>query len=232
MKILAIECSHYVAGVAVKNGDLLVERVNDNWQKTAEAIVPLMVSVMLDSGLVPAELDGIVVSAGPGSFTALRIGMSVAKGVAFGAGRPLVPVSTMLSMGVAAFSHTDALYVVPVIPSRLGEYYYTVYRRSSAKGVPEEVDSARCLSVELFARLAPFSGEFVIAGRNIDELVRQDGQLAPFCIEASFFTAASLLTLVGNELEGGFSGALAEAVPDYRQQFVPARKTRPGTSKI
>jgi tRNA threonylcarbamoyladenosine biosynthesis protein TsaB len=230
MKILAIECSHYVAGVALRNGNRIVERVNDNWQKTAEAIVPLVASVMKEAGLRPMELDVIAVSAGPGSFTALRIGMSVAKGIAYGAGRPLIPVSTMLSMAVSAFSHTEAAYVVPVIPSRPGEYHYAVYRRSSAAGMPEEVENARCLAVELFARIEPFAGEFVIVGRNIGELARQDDSLAPYCVEASFFTASSLFSLVGAAPVGGFSGALTEAVPDYRQQFVPALKQPSGGS--
>ena len=224
MKILAIECTHQLACVAVKNGSRLVERVNEEWQKTAEAIVPLVKQVMSEAGLRPTDLDGVAVSSGPGSFTALRIGMSAAKGIAFGAGRPLVAVPTLPAMAAAAVAHTGSTHIVPVIPSRPGEYFYSIYHRDGGDGVPRELESSRCQAAELAGHLEKLAGEFVIVGRSIAELALHDAALAPFCIEASFFTAASLLDYAEKALAEGVDGMLAEAVPDYRQQFVPGQQ--------
>ncbi|NTU59247.1 MAG: tRNA (adenosine(37)-N6)-threonylcarbamoyltransferase complex dimerization subunit type 1 TsaB [Chlorobiaceae bacterium] len=224
MKILAIECTHQLTCVAVKNGSIVVERNNEEWQKTAEAIVPLVIQAMSDAGVTPVELDGIAVSSGPGSFTALRIGMSAAKGIAFGAGRPLVPVPTMQAMADSACSHTASKYLVTVIPSRPGEYFYSVFSRDGGNGMPKELESSRCLAIELSGRLDGIAGEFVLTGRAIEELAGYSAALAPYGVEASFFNAASLLPYAEKALADGVDGILAEAVPDYRQQFVPGQQ--------
>jgi tRNA threonylcarbamoyladenosine biosynthesis protein TsaB len=224
MRILAIECTHLVAGVAVRNEGAVVVRMHDEWQKTAEAIMPMIAEGMEDAGLVPAELDGVAVSSGPGSFTALRIGMSAAKGIAYGAGIPLLPVPTMQAMAEAALPHTEAARLVPVILSRSDEYYYAVFRRSPSSALTEELDIARCRAGELGTLLERFDGGYAVIGRGIDGLVRQAPALGPRCIEADFFTAASLLPLAAKSFGNGFSSGSSRAVPDYRQMFVPGVK--------
>jgi tRNA threonylcarbamoyladenosine biosynthesis protein TsaB len=225
MKILAIECTHQVACVAVNNGSAVFEGVNGDWQKSAEAIVPLVMQVMNEAGVSPAELDGVAVSAGPGSFTALRIGMSAAKGIAYGAGCPLAPVSTLLAMAVSACFQTDSRCIVPVIPSRAGEFFYAVYSRSAAgSGVFTEVVNGRCMAVDLAARLEPFDGDVAIPVRDVAGLVSYASELAAFCVEATLFSAATLLPMAEADLARGPAAELRDASPDYRQIFVPLQK--------
>ena len=225
MKILAIECTHQVACVAVRNGNSTVGRLNGEWQKTAEVIVPLAMQAMLAAGLAPAELDGVAVSSGPGSFTALRIGMSAAKGVAYGAGCPLVPVPTMLAMAAASCSHTEAGHIVPVIPSRPGEYFYSIFRRGGdAPGLLEELGQGRCMAAELSGLLAPFSGDIALPARDIAAVATHAPGLAGFVLDAGFFTAESLLPMAESALRNGSAATAAEASPDYRQIFVPLQK--------
>ncbi|NTW52436.1 MAG: tRNA (adenosine(37)-N6)-threonylcarbamoyltransferase complex dimerization subunit type 1 TsaB [Chlorobiaceae bacterium] len=224
MKILAIECTHHIACVAVNNGSELVERFNHDWQKTTELIVPLVMDAMNAAGVRPDQLDGIAVSSGPGSFTALRIGMSAAKGIAFGAGRPLFTVPTMQAMAAAARPQSSSPHIVTLIPSRPGEYYYSIYRSDGSEGKLTEIESSRTMVADLPGRLEALAGEFVIVGRGLDELAGHDASLAPYCIEASFFTAASLLPYAEKALSDGVDGMLAEVVPDYRQQFVSGQQ--------
>ena len=84
MNILAIECTHEALSAAVLSAGIVTEAVSADWKKAAESLVPLVEQVMTRSGLNRQELEGIAISSGPGSFTALRIGMSVAKGIAYG----------------------------------------------------------------------------------------------------------------------------------------------------
>lgn len=221
MKILAIECTHRIACVAVKNGGTLVEECVGEWQKTAEAIVPLVGRVMDASGLRPQELDCVAVSSGPGSFTALRIGMSAAKGIAYGAGCPLVPVPTLTAMAVAASRHVGAEHLVPVVPSRPGEYFYAVFRRLKGSGALEELVSSRCMSGELEGRLGPFLASAAVVGRDVALLAEAAESLAPNCLEASFFTAASLLPDAEHAVREARYAGVQEVMPDYRQIFVP-----------
>ena len=81
MNILSIECTHAALSAAVKKGQVIIEQQSADWRKAAEALVPLVEEVMAKSGLEKRELDCIAISSGPGSFTSLRIGMSVAKGM-------------------------------------------------------------------------------------------------------------------------------------------------------
>ena len=125
MNILAIECTHAALSVAVMHASVAAEVKSTDWKKAAESLVPLIEEVMAESALDLKLLDCIAISSGPGSFTALRIGMAVAKGVACGLGIPLVPVPTMPAM--AASLQAEAGSVMAVIPSRKGEYYYAAY---------------------------------------------------------------------------------------------------------
>ncbi|AAM71387.1 MAG TPA: tRNA (adenosine(37)-N6)-threonylcarbamoyltransferase complex dimerization subunit type 1 TsaB [Chlorobaculum sp.] len=222
MKILAIECTHGFASAAASNGERMVERRLAEWQKTAESLVPLVMQVMDEAGLTAAELDGVAVSSGPGSFTALRIGLSVAKGIAFGADLPLVPVPTLLAMADAAAKHTATKYIVPVIPSRAGEYFYSMFALKD--GALSEIESSRCLVSELPERIAVLTGSLVMVSRPVDLLAEQAPSLAPYLFDASFFSAATLLSHACKSLAEGAAGTATGTLPDYRQAFVPAQR--------
>jgi tRNA threonylcarbamoyladenosine biosynthesis protein TsaB len=219
MKILAIECTHGFASAAVSNGGRVVERRLADWQKTAESLVPLVMQTMEAAGMIVAELDGIAVSSGPGSFTALRIGLSVAKGIAFGAGLPLVPVPTLRAMAEAATEHVASTRIVSVIPSRAGEYFYSIFVVEN--GILSEIESSRCLVVELPARLAELNGNFAIVSRSSEMLAEEAPSLAPHLVDASTFSAASLFGQAEKTLAEGGAGTAAGTVPDYQQAFTP-----------
>jgi len=222
MKILAIECTHGFASVAVSNGGRVVERRLADWQKTAESLVPLVMQTMEAAEMTVTELDGVAVSSGPGSFTALRIGLSVAKGIAFGAGLPLVPVPTLRAMAEAATAHVASRFVVPVIQSRPGEYFYSIF--SVEDGAFTEIESSRCLVSELTERLAAFADSLAMVSRSADTLASEAPSLATYLIDASFFRAASLIGHAEKALAEGVAGTAAGTAPDYRQAFTPVQR--------
>ena len=222
MKILAIECTHGFASAAVSNGGRVVERRLADWQKTAESLVPLVMQTMEAAGVTVTELDGVAVSSGPGSFTALRIGLSVAKGIAFGAGLPLVPVPTLLAMAAAASEHLASTRIVPVIPSRAGEYFYSIF--AVENGILSEIESSRCLVAELPARLADLSGNFAIVSRSSEMLAEEAPSLATRLADFSSFSAASLLRHARKALAEGLGESASGTVPDYRQAFTPVQR--------
>lgn len=221
MKILAIECTHGFASVAVGNRDSHIEHRLPDWQKTAEALVPLIARVMDEAGLSPSGLDGVAVSSGPGSFTALRIGMSVAKGIACGADCPLVPVPTMQAMAQSVMHSDFPSCIVTLVPSRAGEYFCSVF--SAETGSPVETESFRSPVVELLPRLLSLDRAFIIAARSIGLLATEAPSLSPYLCEASSFSASSLLLPAEQVLSSGLCGTAYAVVPDYRQAFEPVR---------
>ena len=101
MKLLAIDSSGLVATVALLDGDILVGEYTIHNKKThSQTLMPMISEMLSMAEVTPEELDAIAVSEGPGSFTGLRIGASVAKGLAWTLQIPIVPVSSL--MGLAA----------------------------------------------------------------------------------------------------------------------------------
>src|SRR2546428_12424490 len=96
MRVLALDTTTRAGSVAIVNdGDVLVERLGDPERSHAERL-PTDILIALDaSGLAMSDIDIFAVSAGPGSFTGLRIGIATIQGLAFVNRRRVVPVSAL-----------------------------------------------------------------------------------------------------------------------------------------
>lgn len=132
--ILNIETSTAVCSVALSSEGQIVDH-HENYDGLNHAT---LLSQFIDDMLNTAKrkempLDAIAVSIGPGSYTGLRIGLSQAKGLAFGLDLPLIGVNTLQLLTVTAmfqeFFDDDTLYV-PMIDARRMEVYTAVYNNS------------------------------------------------------------------------------------------------------
>ena len=90
-------------------------------------------AALVEAGITVAELDGIAVTVGPGSFTGLRIGFATAQGLAFGAQLPVIPVSTLQVMAQTyKRKHNDndqhSGIVMPLLDARMGEFNCGAYQ--------------------------------------------------------------------------------------------------------
>ncbi|MCU0361787.1 MAG: tRNA (adenosine(37)-N6)-threonylcarbamoyltransferase complex dimerization subunit type 1 TsaB [Bacteroidales bacterium] len=111
-----------------------VSELGSSESKSHASRLTLMVGQLLhENGISAADLDAVAVSRGPGSYTGLRIGVSAAKGIAFGASLKLIAVDTTLSMfnGIAAKAANDfpgrKLLFCPMLDARRMEVYYALY---------------------------------------------------------------------------------------------------------
>ncbi len=215
MNILSIECTHAALSAAVKKDDLITELKSADWRKAAEALVPLIEAVMAKSALEKCDLDGIAISSGPGSFTSLRIGMSIAKGIAYGIGIPLIAVPTMPAMAASFLSEKGK--VMAVIQARKGEYYFAVYSSEElSSGVwHDEVKRGSASDVAAAAQGA------VVVGRQLDELQSSLAACGSAYAEADFFSASSLFPAAERLYGTADAAGLDNVVPDYRQMFIP-----------
>ena len=95
-KILCIETSASALSVCLaEDGRILADRVCTEPRQQAALTAPLVKEVLSAAGVTVKDCDAVCVSAGPGSYTGLRVGASTAKGLAFGAGIPLLAVGTL-----------------------------------------------------------------------------------------------------------------------------------------
>lgn len=132
MKILAVEASGSVAGVALTEDNILRAEFTLNYKMThSQTIMPLINEVKQYLNLDLKSVDYIACSAGPGSFTGLRIGAATAKGIAMGIKKPIVPVSTLAGLAYNVYM-TDAL-ICPVIDARRDQVYTAFYEWKDGK---------------------------------------------------------------------------------------------------
>jgi tRNA threonylcarbamoyladenosine biosynthesis protein TsaB len=102
------------------------------------------------------QLDGIAVSIGPGSFTGLRIGLSVAKGLSFASGKRIVPVPTLRALAQRVVDQgivRTGEYILPALDARRDEVYCELFRAED--GFAQSVSDPRDVSVSVLLKDAP-----------------------------------------------------------------------------
>jgi tRNA threonylcarbamoyladenosine biosynthesis protein TsaB len=132
MRVLGIETSATMGGFAVLDEDrLIAELVADITGRHVERGVEMMEEVLKSAGTKIADLDGVAVSVGPGSFTGLRVGLAIAKGMCLASGTAIVGVPT-LDCIAESLSCWEGL-VVPVRDARRGEIYFGTFSAEGCK---------------------------------------------------------------------------------------------------
>ena len=176
MKILAIDTSTRVGSIAVVEGPLLKAQQILNITATHnQRLLPGIERVLADTGWSVDDLDGFAVSLGPGSFTGLRIGLSIIKGLAWATGKPLAAVPTLdaLAVNVSSVPHK----ICPILDARKGEIYTAVYRRGDEE-IPQRLTSYMVIKPEELVAL--ISETTVIVGDGLlsygDYLKRELGK--------------------------------------------------------
>ena len=132
MKILAIEASGAVAGAAVTENGVLRAEITLNHKMThSQTLMPIIDEIKRYLDLDIKSIDYIACSAGPGSFTGLRIGAATAKGIAMGIKKPIVPVSALAGMAYNVYM-TDAV-ICPIVDARRNQVYTAFYHWEDTK---------------------------------------------------------------------------------------------------
>ncbi|MGL4716177.1 MAG: tRNA (adenosine(37)-N6)-threonylcarbamoyltransferase complex dimerization subunit type 1 TsaB [Aeromonas sp.] len=127
LKILAVDTATEACSTALMVGDKVFSRWEEAPRDHTRKILPMVQSVLDEAGISLSELDAIAFGRGPGSFTGVRIGISAAQGLAFGAGVPLIGVSTLAAMAQGAYRLDGAEQVLTAIDARMNEVYFGRY---------------------------------------------------------------------------------------------------------
>jgi tRNA threonylcarbamoyladenosine biosynthesis protein TsaB len=129
VRVLGIETATRVASVGIADADgILAERVLPMQGSHARTLVQLIDETLAAAACALSDIELLAVSIGPGSFTGLRVGLSVAKGLGLAAGLPLVGVPTLDAYAEAAGS--AAGMICPVLDARKGEVYGAAFQRA------------------------------------------------------------------------------------------------------
>lgn len=146
MKILAFDGTAKIASVAVlKDERVLGKFTVDNGLTQSELLLPMAEDLLKSLKLDYSDIDLFAVAAGPGSFTGVRIGVSLVKGLAFGRGVPCVEVSTLEALAYNLRGLSGL--AVPCMDARRGQFYTATFLLigESAGVVRIDEDSAMSL---------------------------------------------------------------------------------------
>jgi tRNA threonylcarbamoyladenosine biosynthesis protein TsaB len=226
---LCLDTSTPTARVALLDGNLqLPEAVRCAVEATAERhaahLLPLCAEALRAVGVGPADLAGIACGGGPGSFTGLRVGLSVAKGLAMPTGVPLHVVSSLeaLALDILGIPSSSSSTAVPCLDAGKGEIYVAAYVGDPARLVREVAPCAR-LTPAAFAPWAAALDRPLVAGNGA---ARHRAALAGSeLVDAPGPTAVSVGRLALLQRARGESSDLAAAVPFYgRPPDITAKK--------
>ena len=152
MLILALESSAKAASAAVaRDGTLLDLEFQNSGLTHSRTLLPMAEEALRQSGLTLRDIDAVAVARGPGSFTGIRIGVSAAKGLCWGADKPAVGVSTLEAMAWNALDcASPESLICCAMDARRNQIYNALFRIEN--GAPQRLTPDRAIGLDALAQ--------------------------------------------------------------------------------
>lgn len=239
MKILALDSSGLVASAAIVENDVLIAEYTTDYKKThSQTLLPMLDEIRQMIDLDLHTIDAIAISAGPGSFTGLRIGAATAKGLGLALNLPLVEVPTLEGLAFNLWG-TDKL-VCPIMDARRNQVYTGIYEFVKAETADRETceqqlvmhtlkDQCAIAVDELVEELNRIGREVIFLGDGVP--VYQEQILQKLKVSCSFAPAAnnrqraaSVASLGAVYYAQGRTVTAAEHEPEYLRKSQAERE--------
>lgn len=166
MKVLAIDTSNYVLGIAVIDEEKVIgEYITNVKLNHSIRVMPAIENLLKDCGVSPTELTKIVVAKGPGSYTGVRIGVTIAKTLAWTLKIPLVGVSSLAILAAPLARYFNGM-VSPIFDARRGQVYTGLYQSVQGQLTVTEKDQL-VLSKDWAAKLKQGSDKILFVGNDL-----------------------------------------------------------------
>lgn len=178
--ILGIDSSAITAGCALYDGGKVIAEQFLNTKHThSQTLLPMVEDMLKSAEVKLTDVETIAVTAGPGSFTGLRIGIASVKGMAMGAGKRCVSVSTLEAIAYN-FIGVDGI-ICCAMDARCGQVYNALFR--SENGIITRLCEDRAIkSADLYEELKKLNGNIILAGDGAEILhkaTEESFKLAP-----------------------------------------------------
>lgn len=166
MNVLAIDTSNYALGIALMNEEGVIGEYITNMKKNHSIrVMPAIEKLLFDCEMKPVDINKIVVAKGPGSYTGVRIGVTIAKTLAWTLSIPLVGISSLevLAAGVGRYFNG---YVSPLFDARRGQIYTGLYQYQNRK-LESRINDQLILSKNWAEELSQYNEKMLFIGSDI-----------------------------------------------------------------
>lgn len=199
MRVIALETSSTVASVAIVNDEKIeAEIFLNNKLQHSTVLFPMIENILHSLSIGMEDIDGVVVSKGPGSFTGLRIGVATGKGLAQGSNRKFIGVSTLDSL--AYQNSTKNVLLCPIL-NALHDNVYTAVFKEADRDVETILEYDAIHIDELLEKLKEYDCDVIFSGDGVElhkgKLIDTFGEKARFSLTMNNSPRASSLGLLG-----------------------------------
>ncbi|HWV68230.1 tRNA (adenosine(37)-N6)-threonylcarbamoyltransferase complex dimerization subunit type 1 TsaB [Chitinophaga sp.] len=221
--ILNIDTATTIGSVSLsRDGKAIQTLVNEKQQDHAAAMILFVQQIMKEQGITPVQLDAVAVSAGPGSYTGLRVGVATAKGLCYAWNKPLLAVSTlqMMAQGLIADVKDEQALYCPMLDARRQEVFTGLYDARLQEVMPPQAMILEPSSLE--GPLATHKIYFFGDGSPKWELMLSSHKNAIFTKYT--ISAAHMAPLSAQAYENKLFADLAYFSPFYLKPFYSPQK--------
>jgi tRNA threonylcarbamoyladenosine biosynthesis protein TsaB len=211
--ILSIESSGNFGSVSLARGEeILYSSTSFIEQSHSAMLAPLIEKSLQATNLLPVDLQAIAVGSGPGSYTGLRIGVSLAKGLCFALKIPLISVGTMQNLAFQAIKKSDKKKILCLLDARRNEVY--------AQAFDLELQSILPLNASVLETLQPedffLNQEMVLVGDGAKKTMAFFQFPTNWSVLEDIFPyARTVSALAFQKFETGEFESLADFEPEY-----------------
>ena len=219
-RIIYIETSTALCSTALSVDGRIVSERRDSERRHASLTAPFVKEMLDEQGLSVKDCDAVCVGMGPGSYTGLRVGVSTAKGLCFGAGIPMIAVGSLDTLVWQAIGRgllpDGCRHIVPMIDSRRMEVYTAVF---SVDGTQITETEPKVVDAGSFSDILS-EGPVLFIGDGASKcspvLTSPNAFFVQACPEAS-----SMLVPAEKKLAASLFEDTAYFEPFYLKEFVP-----------
>ncbi len=216
MIILSLNTSTKQYSLAVlRNETVLGEYLLSSGSSHFRDLMPCLHDLLEKTTLTPGQLEGVTVAIGPGSFTGIRVGLTIAKGLSQGLGIPIIGVPTLLALASQIpYAKED---ICPLVTSRKGEVFAALFRCDPDNHLTRIEEDASLKVVDLPVLIKRktiiIGNDFTAQGPLVKRYAGINALLAPPNLWN--LRASSIGALALQRLEKGNSDSVSELVPLY-----------------
>jgi len=215
MRILAFDSTALTASVAVTEDEKLIAEITlNNGNTHSQTLLPMAESLSRMLGITADDIDIFAVSEGPGSFTGVRIGAAIVKGLAFGRDAQCIGVSTLEALAYNLRGYAGI--ICPVMNARRSQVYTAIFESDGEKLTRLTEDMA-IAAEELDEMLAAYEKDVRLSGDGIEVALENFTKTKPQAVpeEETYQSGYSVAMVALAKYREGVRGSDAELAPTY-----------------